>query len=392
MYKTPGVYVEEIATLPPSVAEVETAIPAFLGRTELGASGAVEVAQVSSLLEYEERFGEPKPTTFTATKDGVVNALKTNIPDTPLWYALNLYFKNGGSRCYVISIDNHANAAAAARYDAGLQALAAIDEPTLIVMPEAAALSAADFATVSQSALAQAGTLGDRFAILDVKDGDVDAFRTGIGTNYLRTARPITRTSTPSIAARLRRAPASEGRRRRHRADDLASLKTTQHRALQQHQDAARRQRVDLPPSAAIAGIYARSTAIAASGRPRRTSRLPSVIGPTVQITSDQQEALNVDPDVRQVDQRDPRLHRQGNAGLGRPHAGRQRQRVALRQRPPLVHHDRGVGEERHVVRGLRAQRRLDLAQGQGDDRELPLRPVGAGRASGREAGTGVST
>jgi phage tail sheath protein FI len=34
-YKTPGVYVEEISKLPPSVAQVETAIPAFIGYTEL---------------------------------------------------------------------------------------------------------------------------------------------------------------------------------------------------------------------------------------------------------------------------------------------------------------------------------------------------------------------
>ena len=33
-YKTPGVYVEEISTLPASVAQVETAIPAFIGYTE----------------------------------------------------------------------------------------------------------------------------------------------------------------------------------------------------------------------------------------------------------------------------------------------------------------------------------------------------------------------
>ena len=33
-YKTPGVYVEEISTLPPSVAGVATAVPAFIGYTE----------------------------------------------------------------------------------------------------------------------------------------------------------------------------------------------------------------------------------------------------------------------------------------------------------------------------------------------------------------------
>ena len=30
-YKTPGVYIEEIPKLPPSIASVETAIPAFIG-------------------------------------------------------------------------------------------------------------------------------------------------------------------------------------------------------------------------------------------------------------------------------------------------------------------------------------------------------------------------
>ena len=33
-YKTPGVYVEEIPKFPPSVAPVDTAIPAFIGYTE----------------------------------------------------------------------------------------------------------------------------------------------------------------------------------------------------------------------------------------------------------------------------------------------------------------------------------------------------------------------
>ena len=33
-YKTPGVYIEEISTLPASIAAVETAIPAFIGYTE----------------------------------------------------------------------------------------------------------------------------------------------------------------------------------------------------------------------------------------------------------------------------------------------------------------------------------------------------------------------
>ena len=33
-YKTPGVYIEEISTLPPSIAATETALPVFIGYTE----------------------------------------------------------------------------------------------------------------------------------------------------------------------------------------------------------------------------------------------------------------------------------------------------------------------------------------------------------------------
>ena len=62
-YRTPGVYVEEISTFPPSVAEVSTAIPAFLGYTEKGAG----VARINTLLEYKTLFGEADPSTFTVT-------------------------------------------------------------------------------------------------------------------------------------------------------------------------------------------------------------------------------------------------------------------------------------------------------------------------------------
>ena len=44
-YKTPGVYTEEISKFPPSVAEVATAIPAFIGYTEEGGTLPAEPHQ-----------------------------------------------------------------------------------------------------------------------------------------------------------------------------------------------------------------------------------------------------------------------------------------------------------------------------------------------------------
>jgi len=56
-YKSPGVFVEEIARFPPSIAPVETAIPAFIGYTEKAdevTAGDLHLipTRISSLKEY----------------------------------------------------------------------------------------------------------------------------------------------------------------------------------------------------------------------------------------------------------------------------------------------------------------------------------------------------
>ena len=53
--KAPGVYVEEISKLPPSVASVATAIPGFVGYTEKGTKNTA--IRVESLIDFEEKFG-----------------------------------------------------------------------------------------------------------------------------------------------------------------------------------------------------------------------------------------------------------------------------------------------------------------------------------------------
>src|SRR6185503_2663084 len=188
-YRTPGVYVEEISTLPPSIAEVATAIPAFIGYTELGpADGAEPVtARISTMLEFETIFGGAQPVRFTVTQPidekGVpagVPAVKLQAPEKPfsLHYALTHYFRNGGGPCYVISIGNYSAAPGKARFSAGLAALEREDEPTLIVLTDAACLlSAQNYYALCGEALAQCRKLGDRFTILDVIGGDAQVFR-----------------------------------------------------------------------------------------------------------------------------------------------------------------------------------------------------------------------
>ena len=58
-YKTPGVYIEEIPKFPPSVAPVDTAIPAFIGYTEKE-DLKLKPTRIESLVEFEQLFGLPQ--------------------------------------------------------------------------------------------------------------------------------------------------------------------------------------------------------------------------------------------------------------------------------------------------------------------------------------------
>lgn len=62
-YKTPGVYIKEKNAFGNSVVEAETAIPAFIGRTEKAQNGTESLqnkpVRISSMTEYQYYFGGP---------------------------------------------------------------------------------------------------------------------------------------------------------------------------------------------------------------------------------------------------------------------------------------------------------------------------------------------
>lgn len=192
-YKTPAVYVEEISTLPPSVAAVSTAIPAFLGYTEISTGKtAPQVAKVGTLLEYVSMFGGPQINAIEISSSGT--ALVPSVPDPSflMYYALSHYFVNGGGDCYIVSLGDYSSIPAKADFVGGLAALEKEDEPTLILLTDAVNLSAADYYDLCQQALAQCNKLGNRFCIFDVKDKPtatdrgIQDFRDNTGINYLK--------------------------------------------------------------------------------------------------------------------------------------------------------------------------------------------------------------
>ncbi|WP_293067466.1 hypothetical protein, partial [Moorena sp. SIO4A5] len=191
-YKTPNVYVEEISTFPPSVAEVSTAIPAFIGYTEKAKRGSEDLTntptRISSLLDYETLFGKAQASKFvvTANGDGIASIEPPEFKYL-MYYALRMYFDNGGGSCYIVSVGNYNGTKKNNDFRAGLSALEKEDEPTLIMLTDAANLSTeTDYYDLCGQALMQCNKLKDRFAIFDVMKDKVDEFRDGIGTAYLK--------------------------------------------------------------------------------------------------------------------------------------------------------------------------------------------------------------
>src|SRR5260370_10013820 len=89
-YKTPGVYVEEISTLAPSVVAAETAIPAFIGYTETATDNGgnnlrLVPTRIKSLLEYQAFFGgDFVPATYQGALDTAAgNAVVAGSPRNP---------------------------------------------------------------------------------------------------------------------------------------------------------------------------------------------------------------------------------------------------------------------------------------------------------------------
>lgn len=198
-YSTPGVYIEEISKFPPSVAPVATAIPAFIGYTEIAKEKEEDLTEtllmvpkrITSMLEYEKQFGFPMKETalgITITETNSEKSIKVTEPTTNkspflMYYSLQMYFANGGGPCYIISVNTYAdaivnNSATPVQFNDlvdGLATLEKEDEPTLLLFPDATSIADhSEFYNLYNSALAQCKKLQDRFTIIDTYTDDED--------------------------------------------------------------------------------------------------------------------------------------------------------------------------------------------------------------------------
>jgi len=307
-YKTPNVYIEEISTFPPSVAEVSTAIPAFIGNTEKAVRGEEELTKkptrISSILDYETIFGGAEPTALEITSDDEGQIQPFTPPEIKylMYYALRLYFDNGGGSCYIVSVGNYETPGTADDFTEGLNSLKKEDEPTLIILTDAVKLEDADYNSLCQAALMQCNELGDRFAIFDVKakegeenpQTDAETFRTGIGTDYLKYGAAY----YPYLQTSLTYHYTDDSVTLNGTALGEDSVKKEQTELYNKVKAEITKKRIVLPPSAAVAGVYARVDRDRGVWKAPANVSLASVIAPTFKVTNEEQENLNVDPNA----------------------------------------------------------------------------------------------
>lgn len=337
-YATPGVYIKEISTLPASIAAVETAIPAFIGHTDIaGPSNVLRgvPTRVTSMLEYESLFGTANAETITVTisdtytgeNNQPAKQVARSISIAPItqssyemYYALRLFFDNGGGPCYIVSVNDFTNPISVGNSTqantllGGLAALEKIDEPTLILFPDK--LSLANAKSVYDQALAQCDKLQDRFVIMDVKTNtsnpitDAENFRdTGIGSGNLKygaayypnlkTALPlgyssssVTINQSSSYIGTGAPNPAIVNAANGSNLDALASADPSLSRSILAE---LAKQYATASPSGAVAGVFARVDSQRGVWKAPANVDIRSIIGPAVKVTNEQQASLNVD-------------------------------------------------------------------------------------------------
>jgi uncharacterized protein len=342
-YKTPGVHIEEISKFPPSIAAVETAIPAFIGVTEKavdddGESLVNRPIRITSFLEFEQTFGSVPPHAVSVkveqTEQGnggpiIETKVSMNgteeLPAHMLYYSMRFFFANGGGPCYVVSIGDYGSGLTDAKLRAGIDALEAFDEPTLLVFPDASKLGNDDaFAGVVNQALAQCAKLGDRFTIADVRDAlpgktDTNAkvtsnFRQKVTSDlsdvkygaayfpYVRTRIPLV-TTDEQVTVKTHKvvtlkddgslsAPADGPLKGRKLSDAAVKAKDAVYKAVKAFAATAT---ATLPPSGGVAGVYARVDAERGVWKAPANVSLRAVSEPAVRITDDLNGNLNVD-------------------------------------------------------------------------------------------------
>jgi len=160
IYLSPGVYIEEVEFRAKPIEGVATSVAAFVGRTR---SGPVDTpVRVSRWGQFERIYSDPSQPGYGPFLEGAFLA-----------HAVRGFFENGGTRCWVVGVGGSSSRdlSGDVAERRGLGALAAIDEITMVCMPDAVGFphdgDGAARMALQAELIAHCENAGNRIAILD---------------------------------------------------------------------------------------------------------------------------------------------------------------------------------------------------------------------------------
>ena len=267
-----------------------------------------------------------------------------------LYYSMLLFFQNGGGPCYIVSVGKYGEDIESGKLTKGIDVLVKEQEPTMVVIPDAVLLDQENCISVQQASLAHCGgKMKNRVAILDIWDGHkdrqdppgdcIEAFRSALGINYLDFAAAYypwvnttivqdrdlsfdnivnkgvlqkeirselnipatTNDKTPPKLAQLADAVDSIGNTWEGDTDEIAAQKMLVNKTLSTMSTfygtllkEIKDELNVMPPAAAMAGVYTMVDNARGVWKAPANVSLNAVVSPTVNITHEEQEDLNV--------------------------------------------------------------------------------------------------
>ncbi len=329
--KTPGVYIDEVPKFPPSIAAVETAIPAFIGYTAKSPNSAKNIPQkIGSMIDFELFFGGGPSPTITEIVLNLDNSFASaSLTNTYFLYdSLRMFYANGGGDCYIVSIGRYTDSPAQGDFTNGITALMKYDEPTILLFPDAVNLTDDQIAAVQQAALAQCADQSrmDRVVVMDLKKDDLlgTDFRDKIGINNLKYGMAYTPWLTVSLPTNDKYADIKSVIKQNNAAVLLENLTTNLDidnkitelnlpATIESRKRELEQELIDtfpiykaivrgldstptiMPPSGAIAGVYAYVDNTRGVWKAPANVSLNNVIGPNELFTESELGALNID-------------------------------------------------------------------------------------------------
>lgn len=377
----PGVFIQEKDAFPNSVVSIPTAVPAFIGYTPQanlnGKSCLNKPVRISSFADFERIFcfpdepnssnpkkqyspsyylvkqeKQPENTPWLTIKGSYYAILPDPSTVYYLYYSILLFFQNGGSDAYIVSVGTYGSPSNAAQKIGkdlinpnirlndlvkGLQHLKNEPEPTLYVCPEATLLSKAEFGKLTQMMLQQNEEMGTAISILDVPSGKnpdpitfyegIESFRESVGTSSLSFGAayyPFVETTIMQNQdidfrnlfggdlSKLREIINPKDHPDKNLSDLFKSIeegKTSKltknqiHSSLYMLSEAYKeiiskvlKEANTLPPSAGIAGVITMTDNSIGVWKAPANQSLMGVINLPIRLTDSQQEYFNIDP------------------------------------------------------------------------------------------------